>query len=198
MPPSPTFGRILGGYGRPKNIIASFTIFGDQPFVLGDLVQYEEHLGKVETIGFRSTKIRRFDGHLVTIPNARLVSGHIENVGARPHIRRRFHLDLPYDTPPEKVSEARELLHEILDDKDCWPEDFAPKVEFIEFGAYSLRLLVEYRQQPPDYWGAFRRDTEINLEILGRFRDAGIEFAFPSQTVLPDTPVPRTAEDDED
>lgn len=167
-----------------KNIIASFTLFGDRPFVLGDLVRYEGYFGNVEQIGFRSTRIRRFDGHLVTVPNAKLISTEIENVSARPYIRRRFYIDLPYHTTVDKLREAKEILHDILDGRDCWPDDFDPKVEFVEFGPYSLRLLVEYRQQPPDYWGAFARDTEINTAIVKRFREAGIEFAFPTRQVV--------------
>lgn len=169
-----------------KNVIASFTIFGDRPFVLGDLIEVGDHFGTVEAIGFRSTRIREFDGHLVTIPNAELITSTLENVSARPYIRRRFYLDLPFGSTPDTVRKAIEIVHEVLDDRDCWPDDFEPKVEFTEFGPYSLRLLVEYLQQPPDYWGAFARDTKINLEILAALREAGIELAFPTREVVLD------------
>lgn len=167
-----------------KNVIASFTIFSDRPFAIGELIRYGEHLGTVEAIGFRSSRLRRFDGHLITIPNAEIISNDVENLSARPHIRRRFYLDLPYGTTAETMRKAQEILHDILDDRGCWVEGFDPKVEFVEFGSYSLRLLVEYRQVPPDYWGAFARDSRINLEILERFAEAGIAFAYPTQRIV--------------
>jgi MscS family membrane protein len=41
-----------------ENLLASFTIFLDQPFIVGDLVQVGDVTGTVEKIGFRSTRIR--------------------------------------------------------------------------------------------------------------------------------------------
>lgn len=45
-------------------------------------------------------------------------------------------------------------------------------------------LLVQYYFEPPDYWQALEFDTEVNLQILERFKQAGIEFAFPTQTTV--------------
>lgn len=170
--------------GTIENIVASFTIFGDKPFRVGDMVIYDGTWGHIEDIGFRSTKFRTFDGYLLTIPNARLLSEVLSNAGARPSIRRRFRISLTYDTPPEKVREAVDIVREILRDHDGQPPESPPHVVFESYGAYDLRLLVQYHYQPPDYWEALEFDTEINLQILERFNQAGIDFAFPTQTTV--------------
>jgi MscS family membrane protein len=68
----------------------------------------------VEAIGLRSTKIRLLSGHLTSIPNEKMAAVEIENIGRRPHIRRVFNITITYDTPPEKISRAIEILREVL------------------------------------------------------------------------------------
>lgn len=177
--------------GTVENVGASFTIFADEPFRVGDLMSYNDEWGHVENIGFRSTRFRTLDGELVTIPNLELIDNAIYNVGARPWVRRRFHLSLPYRTPPEKAREALEILHEILDGRDGQPEDRPPRIYFETFGDYELRLLILYYFQPPDIWKALEFDTEVNLEILERFNEAGIEFAFPTSVSMLETAEDR-------
>jgi len=72
------------------------------------------HVGNVESIGLRSTKIRLLNGHLTTIPNEKMASVDVENIGQRPHIRRTSSITITYDTPPEKVNRAVEIVREIL------------------------------------------------------------------------------------
>ncbi|NND61547.1 MAG: mechanosensitive ion channel family protein [Gammaproteobacteria bacterium] len=169
--------------GTIENIAASFTIFGDKPFRVGDLVIYEERWGRIEDIGFRSTRFRTLDGHLITIPNSKLVDDAIHNVGARPSIRRRFRIGLTYDTPPEKIEQALSILRELLSDYEGKPENSDAHVVFESYGDYALNLLVQYYYEPASYWKALEFDSELNLEINRRFADADIAFAFPTQTL---------------
>ncbi len=170
--------------GTLENITASVTIFGDEPFRVGDMMIYDGEWGTVEDIGFRSTQFRTFDGHLVTIPNANLIETAIHNAGARPHIRRRFRLGLAYETPPEKVRRAIEIVKDILTDHRGMPQAKPAHVVLETFGVYDLQLLVQYYYEPPDYWEALEFDTEVNLEILARFADAEIEMAYPTHTQI--------------
>lgn len=167
--------------GTLENVAASFTIFGDEPFRVGDLVIYDDEWGNVEDIGFRSTRFRTLSGHLITIPNNELINSAITNVGARPAIRRRFRLGLTYETSAEAVRTALDILAEILEDHEGMPADRAPKIEFEAFGEYELRLFIEYHYAPADFWKALHFDTQVNLHILERFRDAGIDLAYPTE-----------------
>jgi MscS family membrane protein len=166
-----------------KNFFGSLVIYGDKPFELGERIKVPVADGMVEAVGMRSTRIRTLEGHLVVIPNGELANMPIENIARRPHIRRLMHISIPYDTSPEKVEEALQIVKELLHDHEGMHPDFPPRVFFEDYAACSLDLLVLYWYHPADYW-AFRSFSEkFNLELLKRFNHAGIEFAFPTQTL---------------
>ena len=167
-----------------KNFFGSVTIFADRPFQLNDWVKINEHEGIVEDVGFRSTRIRTFSGHLVTIPNAIVAASPVDNIGRRPSIRRNLNITVTYDTSPEQIRRGLAILREMLDARaEHWLADRPPKVLFNDFNAASLNILVAYWYTPPDYWEFQAFNHEFNLELLQRFNEAGIEFAFPTQTL---------------
>lgn len=167
-----------------SNFFGSITIFADRPFTLGDWVVINDHEGIIEEVGFRSTRVRTFFGHLVTIPNSTVSSSAVDNVSARPYIRRNLNVTVTYDTPPEKVQRGMEILREMLDARsESFPQDRPAKVLFSDFNAASLNILVVYWYTPPDWWDYQAFNNDFNLELLRRFNDEGIEFAFPTQTL---------------
>jgi MscS family membrane protein len=97
-----------------ENIIGSFMIFLDKPYQVGQRVNVLGQDGTVESIGLRSTKIRLLSGHLTSIPNEKMAAVEVENIGRRPHIRRLFNITVTYDTPPDKINRALEILRDIL------------------------------------------------------------------------------------
>lgn len=165
-----------------RNMMGAFTVYGDRPFVVGDLVRFRDWLGTVEEIGFRSTRVRSLDGHRLVVPNAELVREPVENLSARPWVRHNYSIDLVYETPPDRLERALEILEEILTQTEH-PEQQPPHVSFEAFGAYSLRLELWYHSDTSDYWEARAHRTEINRTILERFNEEGLEFAFPTRTV---------------
>jgi MscS family membrane protein len=137
----------------------------------------------VERVGFRSTRIRTLEGHLLKIPNGELANKSISNVSKRPYIRRFLNVMITYVTPPEKVEEAVAIIKEILDNHEGFNEKFPPRVIFNEFNAASLYILVIYWYHPPVFIDYLAFTEKFNLQLLRRFKEAGIDFAFPTQTV---------------
>jgi MscS family membrane protein len=166
-----------------KHFIGSFVIAGDRPFEIGDRVVVDGHDGPVESIGMRSTRIRTLEGHLVSIPNGELANRTIRNIGKRPFIRRLGNVTITYDTPPEKIERAVEILKEILDNHEGMNEELPPRVYFNELNSASLNILFLYWYHPPDYWAYMDFTQKVNLEIMRRFNAEGIDFAFPTQTL---------------
>jgi len=168
-----------------KNLFGSLVIFTDKPFELGDRISYDGHDGSVEEVGLRSTRIRRSDGHIVTIPNGGLANNTIHNISKRPFIRRVFTIGVTYDTSPAKVQEAKEILEDILKDHEGLDPkgELLPRVYFTDFSASSMDFKCMYWYHPAAYWDYMNFSEWVNLEILRRFNDAGIEFAFPTQTI---------------
>lgn len=173
----------LAAQDTVKNFFGSIVLFIDKPFEMGDRVVVDGFDGSVEEVGLRSTKIRTFDGHLITIPNGELANKIIQNIGKRPSIRRVANITITYDTPPQKVERAIEIIKELLKDHEGMDRDFPPRVYFNEFNADSLNIVVFYWYHPPDYWSYMAFTEKFNMELFKRFNEEGIEFAFPTQTL---------------
>jgi MscS family membrane protein len=165
-----------------KNLLGSLMIFMDQPYKPGQRIIVEGHDGFVEQIGLRSTKIRMLDGALTAIPNERMASLDIENIGRRNFIRRQTSITITYATPPDKIEKAISIIKEILDDHEGMRPELPPRVFFNEFNPDSLNILVSYWYHPPRRWKALAFDERVNLEIVRRFTAEGIEFALPNST----------------
>lgn len=173
----------LAGQDTIKNFFGSIVILGDRPFEIGDRIVVDGHDGPVESVGFRSTRIRTLDGHQVTVPNSEMVNRVVQNIGRRPHIKRVANITVTYDTSPEKMKRALEILRDILDNHEGMHPDFPPRIYFSGFNDWSLNLLMIYWYHPPEYWDYMAFSEKVNLEILERFNSEGIEFAFPSQSI---------------
>jgi len=167
-----------------KNFFGSLVIFADHPFQLGERIVVDGEDGTVEEVGMRSTRIRTLDGHLVTVPNGELANKMIRNISKRPYIKRIANITVTYDTPPEKVERAMAIIREALESRnEKMHPDFPPRIYFNDFNAASLNILVIYWFAPPEYWEFLEFDQAFNMEVLRRFNEEGIEFAFPTQTL---------------
>ena len=171
--------------GLVENVAASFTLFGDRVFRVGDTVIHDGEWGVIEDIGFRSTRCRTFEGHLLHIPNRNLMDDTIRNVSARPYLRSRFRLSLVYDTPPAKVEEAIGIVRAAIEAQgEAVNRDEGINVVFDAFGAHDLQILVQYYTSSEDYWTAKETMSAVNRELLHRFEEADLAFAFPTQTTV--------------
>lgn len=167
------------------NFFGSITIFTDRPFQMGELIKIGEHRGPVESVGFRSTRVRTLQGHLVTIPNSVITNTSVENIGRRPFIRRTSNITITYDSGHTKAKKAVEIIKEVLagvPEVNTDPEK-PPRVYFSDFNDCSLNIYMSYWVRPPDYWLYHQANEQVNLEIMKRFEAEQIEFAFPTQTL---------------
>jgi len=185
-------GVSLAAQDSLKNLFGSITILLDHPFRPGERIVFSGFDGPVEEIGFRSIKIRTLTGHLVTIPNSKVVSEAVENIGARPYIRHVMTVTITYDTPAEKVQEAVDIVKRLFEEKGLkepihgrvGADEFPPRVYFSGYGDWALRLMILYWHFPPVYWDYMEHAQRFNLRLLQEFNRAGISFAFPSETVF--------------
>ena len=167
------------------NFFGSITIFADRPFQMGEIVRIGEHRGPVEEVGFRSTRIRTTEGHLVTIPNSAIVNTAVENIGRRPFIRRTSNITITYDSGHAKAARAVELIKQVLAETPEVSTDPGrpPRVYFSDFNDWSLNIYMSYWVKPPDFWLFNEVNERVNFEIMKQFESEQIEFAFPSQTL---------------
>jgi len=166
-----------------ENLFASFTIFLDRPFVVGDIVQVGEIQGTVEKVGFRSTRIRTMDRSFLTLPNKMLTDQPLDNLTQRRFRRARYFIGLPYNTPSDTVKAiCQEILQVILEHPLTRNE--LGQVRFVDFGPSSLNIMVLYFVE-----AAFLEEfnvvkEEINYYIVEIVDKHGVQFAYPAQTVF--------------
>ena len=183
------------------NLFGAATIFISRPFLVGDWVIFQKELGTVENVELQATSIRLLSGELWSVPNMLFVDTPVENLSRRRYLRRVLELGLTYDTTREQLQQAMDILREILSseeivgdgqgDLDAYP----PEVNFTGFDDFSLGLRADYwylmdadggdiqRHTDRGYLTWLDHCTKVNLRILERFNEAGLNFAFPTQTV---------------
>lgn len=164
-----------------SNLFGGVTIFTDKPFRIGDRVVVGGFDGNIKEIGMRSTRLTTLAGRTVTIPNKIFTDEIIENISSEPNRKVVMNLGLIYDTTPEKIQEGIDILAKLVKDKKENLEENAVHI-FNAFSSSSLDLLfVYYIKNGEDNYAV---QNMMNFEILKRFNAAGLEFAFPTQTII--------------
>lgn len=184
-----------------KNLFGSVTILVDRPFQVGERIIFGGYEGAIEEIGFRSTSVRTVNGHLVTIPNSKIVSDSVENISRRPYIRRAFNLNLPPNTPAEKLARAVAIVRETLGESDLAAplqtafggEAMLPRAHLAELSDDKAQIAVAYWYSPPTYAEYLAHAEQVNLRILTRFAAQGITLNAPAATPAPPAGERRTA-----
>ncbi|MFT6209950.1 MAG: MscS family membrane protein [Bacteroidia bacterium] len=170
----------LAAQDTVANLFGGITIFVDQPFTIKDWIKIDSHEGIIEEVGIRSTRIRTFEGRLVTIPNKVFAESAIENVSAEPSRRVILVFGLTYDTKPENMKLALSLLADVHTKFSEHLEEKHLEL-FDSFGDFSLNIkFIFYIKKGED---VFQLNSQIKMEILEKFNAAGLDFAFPTQTI---------------
>jgi len=163
------------------DVFGGFSIFVGQPFVTGDRVKFDGIDGVVAEVGLRNTRLRNLDGRLITVPNGKIASAAITNVSSEPARKVSMTLGTTYDTSTAKQKEALKILKGILASHKNIKEN--PTVYFKEFADFSLNINVVYWIKEKSWDVITKTINDVNLEIKEQFESAGIDFAFPTQTI---------------
>lgn len=129
-----------------ENLIASFIIFFDKPFITGDTVKVNAVTGAVEKIGLRSTRIRTADKTLVTVPNKQMVDSVVDNWSMRTNRRAEIKLDLAVNTPTTSLQNVIQKIKQklVADTSNITSFD----VYFSEVTKNANTIVVEYYTEP--------------------------------------------------
>lgn len=163
------------------DLFASLSIVLDKPFVIGDFVIVGDLMGTVEHVGLKTTRIRSLSGEQLIFSNGDLLSSRIRNFKRMQERRVVFSLGVVYDTPDDKLDAIPGLIREIIEAQEQARFD---RTHFRAFGAFSLDYEVVYYVLTPDYNIYMDIQQAINLAIFREFAKQGIDFAFPTQTLL--------------
>ncbi len=166
-----------------ENLFASFTLFTEQPFIVGDDIELGSMIGTVEKVGFRSTRVRHVDGSLIVVPNQMLVSQTLNNLTQRKHRRHKFFLRLKLDTPITKIKTVVNEIQHLIDNHEL-TSNHEGHVKFDAIGDYSINLLVVFFATTLDYWESKDIRQEINYSINKVLEKYEVELASPTTTLF--------------
>ena len=172
----------LAAQDTVRNVLGGATIFADKPFEVGDWVIVDGVEGTVETVGFRSTRVRTFYNSLVSVPNGNLMNAGIDNMGQRRWRRYKTTLGIGYHTTPDQMQAFVEGIRAIIRASPGMRQDYF-MVEFHGFGATSLDVLVYCFMDAADWNEELRTRHVLNLDIMRLAESLQVDFAFPTQTV---------------
>ena len=168
-----------------KNFFAGISLVFDRAFNKGERVKFDKYSGRIEEVRLRSTKLRTFEGTLLTIPNTKLSDNVVENVSQIPKVRVAMTIGVEYSTSSKKLKQAKEIIYNAIKNNEHADEEKA-WIYFDNFSAYSLDIQVIYFAKEltmEDWPQRVQFKEEINFEIKEKFEKAGIVFAFPTQTI---------------
>ena len=163
------------------DLFASLSIVLDKPFVVGDFIIVGDYLGSVEKVGLKTTRVRSLSGEQLIFSNTDLLSNRIRNYGRMFERRVVFAIGVTYQTPLDKIREIPGIIRAAIESQDKARFD---RAHFQKHGDFALVFEAVYYVLSPDYNTYMDIQQGINLRIHERFAEAGIEFAYPTQTVF--------------
>jgi len=162
------------------DIFASFSIFFDKPFQIGDFIVIGKDMGTVKKIGIKSTRIETLQGQELIVSNKELTETRVNNFKKMEKRRIGFSLGVEYSTSSEKLKKIPAIIRDIFNRFEIVDLD---RVHFKQFGDSSLDYEIVFYIKSSDYSQYMDVQQEINLAIKEEFEKEDIVFAYPSQTI---------------
>ena len=162
-----------------ENLIASFIIFFDKPFITGDLVKVLNVTGTVERIGLRSTRIRTDQKTYVTVPNKQMVDSVLDNLSLRTQRRGDLKLELDVQTSSTKLEVILAGIKKIMERPDV--EEANVLLDSITANAFVIQS--DYYTAPVTIKEFNFIKQEVNLQVLKLIEESGVEIAGASTDI---------------
>ncbi len=176
----------LGAQDFIANMFAGLTIFLDRLFEKGNWIKTPDVEGTVEAIGFRATKIRRFDKALVTIPNSKLANEALINFSRMTQRRIYWSIGVEYRTTQDQLQAIIRDISEYLHSQPAFETDPRQTKTFVfldTFGDSSINIML-YCFTKTTVWGEWLGVKEtLAYKIKEIVEGHGTAFAFPSTSL---------------
>jgi MscS family membrane protein len=164
-----------------ENLIASFIIFFDKPFITGDLVKVNGFTGTIEKIGLRSTRIRTTDKTYISVPNKQMVDTIVDNITLRTQRKVELRLEIGLSATAQQLRELSASIRTILNK----PEVENTIVYLMDTGKNAHIMAVDYfttMQQTVEEFNQLRE--AINLEVIELLEKKGLELAAANTDIV--------------
>lgn len=173
----------LAAKDAASNFLGSVTIMADKTYDIGDWIQTDSVEGFVEEIGFRSTKIRTFSNALTIVPNSILSNEPVTNWTKMGKRRVSFNLNIPINTPSEKITDLLNRIRDLLENHEGVNQDYKV-VQLNGFEDASLKVLVYYFTKTTAYLNYLEVSEDINIKIIKIFEEVGVKILPPRRILV--------------
>jgi small-conductance mechanosensitive channel len=171
----------FGAQNIINNFISGWILMSERPVRIGDFVEIEGAYGTVETIGNRSTRIRRADGVHLLVPNSHILEKTVVNwTLVDRQIRTAVRVGVNYGSP---VRDVERLIREAVTEQAGVNNDPPPIVIFDDFGDNALMFDVYFWCDVSSERELRTIRSDIRFRIVDLFGAAGIGIAFPQRDV---------------
>ncbi len=178
----------LAAQGIFADLFAALSILFDRPFRRGDIVKWDTTVGTVEAIGLKSTRIRAQTGEEVVISNTNLLNKELHNLARLDRRRVILAFGIVYQTPPDVCAGIPELVRGIVAACDGCT---LVRCGMTGFGASSLDYELQFDVHTEELKAVFVAQSAVAIAMLRAFNEAGIQFAYPTQTSFTAAPDGR-------
>jgi len=162
-----------------QDIISGILILADQTVHVGDIIEIDGKVGRVENIKIRTTRAVTFDNKVLIIPNHKYLTSTLFNWTENGTVLRgSVSVGVSYDSDIQKI---KEILLQIANDHPHLIKNPPPKVLFNNFGDSALEFELVFT-----YNNGFRVnliESDIRFLVHKSFKENNIEIPFPQRVV---------------
>lgn len=162
------------------DLFASLSIALDKPFVVGDDIQVDDYSGTVTRIGLKTTRVQSSGGEELIFSNGDLLRSRVRNFKRMSERRIVCKFNVTYDTKPDQIDKINAIVKQAIEAQAKTRFD---RVHLKNLGESSLEFEAVYFMTEKNYLSFMDAQQAINISLLTKFAEAGIQFSFPTRTV---------------
>lgn len=182
----------FGAQNVINNFLSGWILLAEQPVRIGDFIEIDAHMGVVEQIGNRSTRIRRTDGVHLLIPNSQMLERVVVNwTLIDMDVRAIVRVGVAYGSPVRRVAELIDLA---VNEQSETLESPAPRVILEDFGDNAIIFDAYFWCQVGGERELRQIRSAIRFRIAELFDENDITIAFPQRDVHLDSKDPMRVE----
>lgn len=171
----------LAAQGLFSDLFAGISILFDKPFKRNDLIEFGECLGTVSKIGLKTTRLRSLSGEEIVIRNTNLLDMTIRNFQRLEERRWLFQIGVTYQTAADQLEQIPDWIKTIIDETD---QARFERAHFARFADSAMEFEIVCHAQSLDYAVYMDVRHAVNLALVRKFADEGVEFAYPTRTLM--------------
>jgi small conductance mechanosensitive channel len=159
-----------------SNFVAGIFILKDEPFHVGDWIEWNDMEGVVRDISLRTTRVETFDNELITVPNSHLTTNAVKNPVANDQLRMPFLFGIGYD---DDIGHAKDLILEEAKRTEGILDEPEPSVILTELGGSYVGLVARVWLKDPARSGYVNVRSDFVQTVKERFDEEGIDMPYP-------------------